>query len=394
MSAAAVENLPGRSPALPVATAVLINMVMGVVYVWSLFLLPLEAFLQISRAELSIVPSIALASFTVGMVLHDALLRQLGRSKFSILAFALAGLGHLSFAIWPGYWSLLLGYGLAFGLGAGLGYGLALALVSTTPDRSRAMAIGAVMAAFAFSGVALPFLLGPLIRIISPPVGFGVIGGAILAVGACVLLLLLRFGKVEAKQPKGGPLTAGADGFFGSDFLILATTFFFICFVGLMVVSQSTGVLASNGLSARVVELSPALFTIGYLVGSLFGGRLVEVLTGWRTLTFASIIGGLGLWLLDTPVAALALAGAAAVGATFGSSASFMPTLIGERYGAARIGQIYSKMMISYGLAGLLAPWISGLLFSHFGSYRVPILVGVAMCALSALLGLALRRKS
>ncbi|MBL8583148.1 MAG: MFS transporter, partial [Rhizobiaceae bacterium] len=185
----------GDSHAAPLVAAVLINVAMGVIYVWSLFLLPLETFLARPRADLSIVASVALVAFTIGVVVHDRLLKRLGSVRFTALAFACAAGGHLLFAVLATYPGLVLGYGVLFGLGAGLGYGLALALATAVPDRLRALAIGMAMAAFASSGIVLPLLLGPLIRAASPPASFAAIGAGMLLAGLLVAGLLRRAAK-------------------------------------------------------------------------------------------------------------------------------------------------------------------------------------------------------
>ena len=63
------------------------------------------------------------------------------------------------------------------------------------------------------------------------------------------------------------------------------------------------------------------------------------------------------------------------VGLCFGGSASLIPVLIGREYGISQIGRVYGKMIFSYGLAGLIAPWVGGLLYTQTGSYSVPLAV-------------------
>ncbi len=170
--------------------ACLTNAVMGLLYVWSLFLLPLEAVLGAPRSALSLIPALALVTFTLGMMVHDRLLAALRFRAFSLLAFGFAGGGHLLFAFDGGYAALLTGYGMLFGLGAGLGYGLALALVTRLPTRVRSLGLGLAMAAFAISGVVLSGLFAQPIRETDPTAGFLIIGLAILAAGSGVTAFL------------------------------------------------------------------------------------------------------------------------------------------------------------------------------------------------------------
>ena len=381
-----------KLPVIALLAAVLVNMSMGIIYVWGLFLLPLEEYLAISRDTLSVVPALALASFTVGMMLHDWVLRRIGDAGLGIVAFVLAGGGHLGFAAAHSYPSLVVGYGLAFGLGAGLGYGLALALASRASDKNRGLAIGIATSAFAFSGVVFPILLGPWIRASAPPESFMSIGGALLVTGivAVAIVWSLRSGKGRADAVDivaRDPVRV-----LDRNFLALAISFFLLCFVGLVVVSHGLGIVAANGLPARTGELSLTLFTVGYVLGSLFGGRFIEIAGGTATIILVSIMSAAGIWFLDSSGSAVVLTSAVIMGIAFGSSASFMPTLVGKHYGAHRIGEVYSKLILSYGLAGLSAPWVAGALFARFGTYTSAIQLSLAMCVLAALMGVILKR--
>lgn len=81
--------------------------------------------------------------------------------------------------------------------------------------------------------------------------------------------------------------------------------------------------------------------------------------------------------------------------AVFGSTASLMPVLIGAQYGNDRIGEIYGKLMVSYGAAGLLAPWATGYLYEKYHNYTSTILICITGCILVIAMVLAVNdRKS
>jgi MFS family permease len=371
-----------RGPSSEIALAIVVNMSMGVLYVWGLFLLPLERDLSIGRAGLSIVPGVALVCFTIGMVIHAALLRRLGVRKLTAVAFALAAAGHLVFAFWQGYAALLFGYGVMFGLGAGLGYGAALAIAACVPDNFRSVAVGLVMASFVASGLILPLVFGNAIAQATSGASFGIIGLVLLLIGTLVVIFLPNDStgqKAVAEIP--------AISWASRSFLRLALIFFLICFVGLLVVSQLTGIIVAKGLPRRIADFGPVLFTLGYLGGSLLGGRVVERLLGRKSLVLSGLIAMAGVLSLFGSSAALILAGAALIGLVFGGSASLMPILIGELFGVALIGQVYGRLMIAYGAAGLVAPWLSGFLFAETDSYFISLMLAFVASAATGLLG-------
>lgn len=374
--------------------AMAINASMGVLYVWSIFLQPLELHLKIDRSDISLVPSVALLSFTVAMMVHVRVIRRLGIRLSAALAFALAAGGHLIFAAFQYPWVLVAGYGIGFGFGAGLGYGVALSLVANSNPSVRAVSIGLVMASFAATGIVLPLVAGPFFRSSAPGVSFAAIGIALSIVGVTSVSCLK--GGLENTVSAGS--RAAPRELIPSAFsvqLLLGTVFFLLCYVGLMAVSQVTGILTSNGITPRATDFGPTTLTAGYLVGSLVGARLVEYTGGGRGLVLLSSVCALGVILAGLPSVS-ALLGVLLIGLTFGSTASVFPTIISQIFGPEEVGIVYGRIMAAYGVAGLAAPWISGTLYRSHGDYRPAMLLALAMCILAAALGVvviqALRR--
>ncbi|MCA2380083.1 hypothetical protein ATU3C_25430 [Agrobacterium genomosp. 3 str. RTP8] len=362
-----------------VVVGCIVNAAMGVLYVWGLFLFPMENALSTTRSVLSIVPALALVSFTIGMVVHSYFLRSMPVRVYAVLVFSLTAGGHLLF-FWSGsFVALAVGYGLCFGFGAGLGYGLALALAGRVQADIRSISIGIVMASFAISGVFLSSIFAGIIAKTDPAFSFGAIGLGIAVVG-CLVVFLLGPIKLQFSAGKSSGWQIAEIIEFG--FLRLAFTFFVLCYIGLMVVSHSTGILQALDVPSGLVDIAPAAFTGGYIVGCLLGGKLVEILSHRIALVIAVLVTAGGLVTLLVAANGTALIGIAAVGAVFGSTASLMPVLIGAQYGNDRIGEIYGKLMVSYGAAGLLAPWATGYLYEKYHNYTVTILTCIAGCIL------------
>lgn len=361
-----------RQSTIPLLTAaILANGAAGLLYVWSLFILPIEAAQGLNRADLGLISSAALISFTVGASIMPAILARVGRIAVAVFAFALIAGGHLVVGLWPSWLALLLGYGLAFGAGSGIAYGFALSLAASLPARIRARGIGVAMGAFALSGILLPIILGSWISATAPHVAFLRIGLVVLAVGALCVLALLRVegegpGDSEAPgRPTSAPFVVDRP------FLILSLIFFLICFTGLAVISQAAAIAAASGIASA--GFAATALTLGYLGGSLFGAPLAERLGERPILTMLGLLTLIGALAMFSGVQAALLPAAALIGMAFGGSGSIMPVLLGLRYGAANISRLYGRMIIAYGLAGLIAPGVAGLLFQSAQSYA-PVL--------------------
>lgn len=357
--------------------AILANSAAGLLYVWSLFILPIEGALALSRADLGMISSLALVSFTAGVSVLPLILARTGRTMLVILIFFLMAGGHLAFGIWPERRVLTLGYGLGFGAGSGLAYGLALSLAAALPDRIRAPGIGLALGAFALSGMILPLVLGNWIEQADPSAAFFRIGIAMLLVGACCAAVLAAQGaqsgahapEVSSKLPLDKP------------FFVLSFVFLLICIIGLAIMSQAAAIAADARISAAA--FATTALTLGYLGGSLLGAPIAGAL-GERVVLFAlctlALIGALAIH-SSSPV--LLFSGAALVGASFGGCGSIMPVLLGLRYGAANISRAYGRMIIAYGLAGLVAPGAAGLLYDSAQSYAPTLILCAALSVLA-----------
>jgi MFS family permease len=373
----------------PLAAAILANAMAGLLYVWSLFILPLETGLQLNRAALGAVSSLALVTFTIGVFLLPPVLRRLGHAGTAAFVTVLIGGGHVAFGLLPGLASLFIFYGVAFGVGSGLAYGLALALAAALPDGTRAKAIGLVLSAFAMSGILLPLLLGKWVAATDPAHAFMTIGLWVLLPGLLCLALLWsgvgqQPGKAEAKAASAVPAP-------DIPFFVLSFAFFSICFVGLAIVSQVAAMAAAAGLAAPAQ--SATALTVGYLLGSLIGAPLADRGGERSMIALLGLMTGAGAAAMLSGNSGVFLAGSLLQGLAFGGSGAVLPVLIGRRYGSSHIPAVYGRMMFAYGLAGLTAPGIAGALYAAYGSYTITLALCVLLAALAIVSALFLTRR-
>jgi hypothetical protein len=351
--------------------AIAINLFLGVLYGWSLFLAPLEELLQMSRAGLSLVPALGLLCFTVGVLAHDAVIRRIRLAVLASGVAAATGLGHLTFWLFPSYLALLSGYGVLFGSAAGIGYGLALALARTAFAPIRGWAVGLTVAAFAAGGMAVSAMgaaFGPPHDIANL---FGVFGGAFL-LGAVALGLLLQGSELTfADKPHSGSSAVAVQRL---AFLRLAFGYFVLCYLGLLVVSHGVAILAASGARAL---LAPFVLNAGYIAGAFLGGVVAARNPGRAVplaFLFASTASALTLS-MPLPPAAAAVA-VFVIGSGFGSTVSVFVMMLTRSYGTDRVGALFGRLNISYGLAGFLAPSITGWMYELSGDYTTSLWFG------------------
>ena len=153
-------------------------------------------------------------------------------------------------------------------------------------------------------------------------------------------------------------------------------------------VSQATAIAAAAGIT--FASYATTALTVGYLAGSLVGAPFAEQFGERNTLLLLSIFTFLGLFAIITQSHLFLFIGSILTGLTLGGVGSIMPVLIGIRYGATNISRLFGRMIIGYGLAGLIAPGIAGMLYVSSQSYMPMLVLCIAMTALSLTVGLVL----
>ena len=104
-----------------VATSVLAA-VLGSVHAFSVFLAPLEAVFDASRALVSLTYSLALVALTVAVLLGHRFYARWRPGAFVALISLIAAMGALIAAFAPSLSIVWIGYGILFGGANGLGY--------------------------------------------------------------------------------------------------------------------------------------------------------------------------------------------------------------------------------------------------------------------------------
>lgn len=353
--------------------AMTINLSLGVLYGWSLFLAPLEESLQVSRASLSLVPALGLLCFTLGVLCHDALVRRLGPPRLALAVAAVAGLGHLAFGLAPSYVALLLGYGVAFGSAAGVGYGLALALARLSFRPARGWAVGVSVASFAAGGMAVS-ALGAAFGVPRDVAGVFAVIGAAFFLEALVLSIVLRAPNPEPGLDRSPAATVRPARVRAGPLLRLAAAYFAFSYLGLVLVAHGAPILGAFDVAPAVAALAPFVLNLGYIAGAVTGGMIAARAPHRATplaflLALTAAVGALGLP-VASPVAVLAIF---VVGIGFGSTVSVFVMLLTVNYGAERTGFLFGRLNLGYGLAGFLAPWITGWLYELNGDYATAL---------------------
>ena len=393
---------------LVVVGGVLMNLALGVIYAWSVFVAPFDADFGWTRTQVSVVFTIAILSIGLWFVVAGFLQDRFGPRRVAAAGGILYALGFFLASQTESLLWLYVTFGALAGAGNGFGYAIPIPVCSKWfPDR-RGLAIGLAVGGYgAGSGI-----YGPLAREVLIPAygwqGTMQISGAVFLVMTLVGAWLLRNPPEGYRPPTAAPAPAAggaprAAAPAGRDFatgeMVRTPTFYLLWIAyclgsaaGLMVISQLVPVGEAAGLGAAA--------GLGLTIGAIgnTGGR---VLSGWMSDTF----GRLNTLRLMVAVSAAALpvfysfAGQVAlfylllivIYYCYGTLLSVFASTCADFYGTRHMGVNYGLLFSAWGVAGIVGPVIAGRVFDATGDYRQAFFIAAGL-AVVALVSLALAR--
>lgn len=371
-----------------IVAAVVTNFSMGLLYCWALFAKPIAAELDVSLTTVGSIPSLSLLTFTIGINLHPWLARRFNIKTLTILAFVAAAIGVGAFAVAPSVPTILVGFGVVFGLSSGIGYGLALQFARSVSPPVSAMALGMCVTSFALTAIVLAFIVHGTVERFGIQTTFGFLAISLLCLGGIVFWL------ASTVPASSTPPDVRVSSILPpvSRIMTISLAFFTCCFVGLGVLANSSTLLEAFKVSATDASAGAAIFNAAYIVGSLFGAPIAEAIGGKK-----AILGILGLLvvafcgaiLYAFPASGWAVTAVSAC--ALGSTASVFPVYLGQVFGKPSVAYLFPRILLFYGFAGFLAPWMFAYLFDHTGEILFFLCISLFLAAVSLVL-LSLRR--
>jgi len=367
------------------AAAIFLQVLLGILYSWSVFRLPLETLHGWTKAQSVLPYRYSLIVFAIGMIIGGLWQDRKGPRLVASVGALLLSLGCLIAALFGDRLEgLVIGYGVVAGLGVGFAYVTPISMcVKWFPDR-RGMIVGLAVMGFGLG----PLVFGPLLE--------GLIGkdaarfsttipntfytlAAIFLVGAVGAAQLFDVPPADWKPPGWEPQTGPhSDSQLppgqivqGVSFYLLWLLYFVGTAVGLTVIGEASPLLreaAKRGAWASA-GAGLGLMSVFNGVGRLAWGSVSDhfgrgaALYGMAGLSALACFGILRT--ADTFTASLA--GLSLAAFCYGGYLALMPALTADFYGSKHIGANYGLVFTAWGLCGFLVP---GYFASILDEYR------------------------
>ncbi|MCS7025382.1 MAG: OFA family MFS transporter [Bryobacteraceae bacterium] len=371
-SAGSSLDLPRLRYAL---AAIAMQMVLGVLYAWSVFRGPLERAYGWSKAQTIAPYRYSLLAFAAGMILGGLWQDRKGPRIVASAGGLLLGMGWL-LASFAGNTveGLIISYGCIAGLGVGFAYVTPIATcVKWFPDR-RGMIVGLAVMGFGIG----PLVFGPLLEIL---LGQDTQRLALtLPRTFRILAVISFFGVVGAAQfyrtpppgwkPRGWSppsLAPGAKADYPPrealatwQFYALWMVYFLGTSVGLTVIGEATPQLQqmANRGAGLTAGLALGIMSLFNGLGRLAWGSISDRLGRKGALLgmcLVSVLACLGFLRQATDFWAL-LAGLCLAGFSYGGYLALMPALTADYFGSKNVGANYGLLFTAWGICGFLIP--------------------------------------
>lgn len=372
---------------------------LGAVYGWSVFVRPLIARGHWQLTEVSLTFTIAVAVLGVGTVIGGLWQDRVGPRKVASVAGILYGIGYLV-AAWAAsagsLWGLYIGYGVLGGLGMGMGYICPVATVTKWfPERRGLMTGIAVMGYGAGALVMSPIAAREIISIGLP--------ATFVSLGIVYLILVVAAAQFYCNPPQGwrpagwAPTTSVARAATTRDYTVseaMGTWRFWLLWVmlflsvsaGIMIISQASPMAQQIvGLSAVTAAGIVGIISIFNALGRVFWAWVSDTLGRATVYLLLYIIYAVMFFLLpeahDRTVFTMEVA---AIGLCYGGGFGVMPSFTADYFGSRYMGGIYGWILLAWGAGAIPSPILIAQVRQNTGSYieAIHIIAIVMVCAI------------
>lgn len=388
-----------------VVGALIIQVSLGAVYIWSVFQTPLKrAFSSWTETQVTLPAQIVLAAFAVAVIFGGRIQDKLGPRIVATVGGIILGLGLIlakftgNFESGPALLWLILTFSIMGGIGIGAGYVCPIATcVKWFPDK-KGLITGLAVAgfgagAFFFAPLAKGLISGVPYELLSvqlfPLPNLGVFN-TFLSLGV-IFVVAVVFGAQFLQNPPAGYKPAGwnpptapvgtvTKEFFTPTemlatpaFWLLWLTFFAACTAGLQIIMKASPIWQSFAFSGleRIPEsdfhkvttagaMGVSVLAIFNSLGRIFWGKVSDGIGRKMTLIIIFALCGVTVLGLDAMRSyPMFLMGICTVGLCFGGFLALYPAVTADFYGTKHLGVNYGWMFSAFGAGGLFGPFLA-----------------------------------
>jgi len=368
-------KLLNRQSILTVLAAIVIQLILGTAYIWSVFQTGIaNSIFNGDNAAAGLTFSLLLAFLTVGSIIGGKLaVRFATRPVVFAGGIILSGGFFLaSLATQGSGWLLWGGYGVFGGLGMGFTYATTIACVQKWFPNKKGLSTGIIVSALGFGGVVFTPIVEKLIITFG---GQGIGETQTFVFLSVVFLVVCTLGSIFLKNPPPDYAPSSISSkvivsekkkdFMPKEmlktlrFYLVVFSYLFACMGGLMMIGFAKPIAVSKGLedTATIGVLAVSMFnSIGRLIWGMlsdkFGRKntIIILLSGSAVSSlFVTVVEGYFIYALI-----------AVIGFFYGGLISTYPSLTADVFGAKYMATNYGLVLLGFGAGVIISSQIAG----------------------------------
>ena len=383
---------------------VFLQIVLGAVYAWSVFRIPLSKQFGWSISQVTLTFTISIFVLGFAAFFGGLWMNRKGPRVVALTGGTLYGLGVFltSFSA-NNLWWLYFSYGFIGGLGLGLGYIVPVAvLVKWFPDR-RGLITGIAVGGFGAGALVTAPVATRLIQSVGVLPTFAYLGVAYFIVA--IIAALFMQNPPEGFVPEGWTPTAKETSQrAGHDFVlsealkawqwwVLWLILFLNTCAGIAVISQEAPIFQElTGVSALAAGGMVGIASLGNAVGRVFWAWLSDLITRRATFAVMFVLQVFLFWFLPSiAVPSTITMVTFVILMCYGGGFGTMPAFTADYFGPKNVGPIYGLMLTAWSFASVFGPLYIARMRETAGNYGGALHVIAGVMAISILLPIIIR---
>ncbi|MDR3332798.1 MAG: MFS transporter [Synergistaceae bacterium] len=277
-----------RNQTVVLSNGVITLLLLGLLYVWSIFVKPLEDEFGWNRSETSMIYTISIICFSVGVMIGGLLIQSKSPRFANALGFTLVSVGFMASSQINSLFMLYILYGAFGGLGIGICYNSWLSVVLARFPGNTGFAGGILILGFGLGGT----VLGPVVSVfLLSPLGWRytfLILGAVILLEGLISQRVLRAPDVRAEgltvKMSGASTREGENSLTTGQMLrqpcfwtYLAWKCILFC-GGNAIVGQVAPIVADMGGAVYLSTMAVSLLSMGNGLGRVTSGIVFDLL--------------------------------------------------------------------------------------------------------------------
>lgn len=372
--------------------SLLVLLVLGSVYAWSLFNLPLSSKYELDIDAIAFTFGIMTLFIAIGSSSSGFLKLRIGMQNVVALSAVCTGTGLLLSAFAPNLITLYLSAGLLLGFGDGLGYMLVLTNCVKFFPKHKGLVSALCIGAYGLGSLLFKSIDSYVMANYSLENAL-LTWGAICAVVVTLGSILIYDAMQQASVVSGASSKREYDlqnAIRTLPYWLLSLMFFIDCMVGLYIIGVASNLgSALLNMSAAEAATAVSVVALANIAGRLVMGVLSDRLPRIRLITFDQCLSLVAIILLTViPITQVTFfAAVALIAFSFGGTLTIYPSLISDFFGIRNLAKNYGLLYLGFGLGSLFGYAAAFI----FGSYTVTFTMMGALLIVAIVASLLVR---